>query len=327
MTTVSTSGAAGPGAPVRAGVHASALPGVWGEFVRPRSLALLGLSAVAFVVLFNDWLIRQFGVGGFSWTHTEDWGHAYAVPLISGYAVWKGRDRLARAPVEACWAGLSLLLLGIVMYVYFIAGYSNHMFQAAGLILTLAGAVLLVLGPRVFRILSFPIAFLGFAATISEMVMIKVTWGLKLLASQGSEVLLRVVGPLFSIEVERFGNVIHVLHNGDRHPLDVADACSGMRMVIAFVALSVAVAFLSCNQWWQRVAVVWLAVPVALLMNVVRVSVLAVLTIADPELAVGGAHAFIGTLLLIPAFGLFMAGVWAVKRITPDEPTTKGGAA
>lgn len=324
MTSVPTTARAQAVAPSRAAGPARAS---WLGEVGPSHLVVVGLIAVAMVAMFHAWLVRQFGTGGFSWNHLEDWGHAYAVPFISGYAVWKDRERIARTPQSVCWPGLGLVMLGIVTYVYFIAGYSNHMFQGLAMVATIAGLVLLVLGPRLFRVLLFPIGFLLFAVSISEMVMIKVTWGLKLLASQGADVVLQVVGPLFGLEVERFGNVLNVTHNGATHPLDVADACSGMRMVIAFVALSVAVAFLSCRQWWQRVAVVLLGVPVALLMNVMRVSVLGVATIFDPELAAGGAHAFIGTLLLVPAFVLFMAGVWAVKRITPDDEPSKGGPA
>ncbi|HBS30022.1 MAG TPA: hypothetical protein DEB06_11385 [Phycisphaerales bacterium] len=327
MSSAATSASGRVGGVPRAGVVARAPDSLnWLEGFGPAHLGVAAFTLFAFAGVFHQWMTRQFGPGGFSWNHVEDWGHAYAVPFISGYAAWRSRERLARLPQSVFWPGLGLILLGLACYVYFIAGYSNHMFQGLALVTTLGGMVLFVLGPQLFRALLFPLGFLLFAVSISEMVMIKVTWGLKLLASAGSEVVLQVVGPLMALEVQRAGNILNVTHNGVTHPLDVADACSGMRMVIAFVALSVAVAFLSCREWWQRVAVVLLGVPVALLMNVLRVSVLGALTIVDPELAVGGAHSFIGTLLLAPAFGLFMTGVWAVRRIIPDDEPTSGGA-
>ncbi len=288
-------------------------------------VVMLGALGVAFVGLYFRWLDNQLGPSGWSWTLPEDWGHAYVVPLISGYFVWKNRERIGRLRARPFWPGFAVLLLSAACYAFFIVGYPNHMFQGLALMLSLVGVILLALGPEVFRALVFPVAYLGFAITISEAVMLKVTWGLKLLASQGSEFFLSLVGPLFGLEVVRNGNILRVLHGGVEHPLNVADACSGMRMVIAFIALSVAVAFFSCRQWWQRSMVILLAVPVALLMNVLRVGVLGLLTISDPELAVGGAHSMIGTLLLVPALGLFMACVWAVKRITPDEPGVMAG--
>lgn len=302
-----------------AGVGAAGVGPRVSELGRAHAL-MLGLLGLAFVGLYFRWINHQLGPSGWSWTLPEDWGHAYVAPLVSGYFVWKHRERIGRLRARPFWPGFAVLMLSASCYVFFIVGYPNHMFQGLALMLSLGGVILLVLGPEVFRALLFPVSYLGFAVTISESVMLKVTWGLKLLASQGSEFFLSLVGPIFGLEVIRNGNILRVIHGGEEHPLNVADACSGMRMVVAFIALAVAVAFFSCRQWWQRSMVILLAVPVALLMNVLRVGVLGLLTISDPELAVGGAHAMIGTLLLAPALALFMACVWAIRRITPDEP-------
>lgn len=91
-------------------------------------------------------------------------------------------------------------------------------------------------------------------------------------------------------------------------------------MLIAFFALAAAVALLSCREWWQRVAVVLLAGPVAVLMNVVRVAVLGILTLIDPNLASGDAHTLIGTILLVPSLFLFLGMVWALNRTVREPP-------
>ena len=145
--------------------------------------------------------------------------------------------------------------------------------------------------------------------------MLQITWPLKILAAEGGFITLT----LLLVEVEKSGNVLTIIKgDGTEIPLDVAEACSGMRMVVAFLALSVAVAAFSCKQWWHRIAIVLLSVPVALFMNVIRVAVLGLVSLADADLAVGEAHTLIGTLLLIPAFLLLMACVWALKKVTPD---------
>lgn len=275
--------------------------------------------ALMYLGLFHQMLWRQFAM--FSAGNLEDWGHSYVIPFIAGAYVWKNREAIAAAPVRVFLPGLGVLLLGVVCYVYFIVKFSTHMFQGASAILTLSGVVLLVLGPEFFRRMMFPIAYLGFAITIAEMVMLQITFRLKLMASVGSHVLLNTIG----IENDLRGNILYIYDGAATHPLNVADACSGMRMVVAFVALSVAVAFLSCRQWWQRILIVMLSIPVAILMNVVRVATLAGLTLIDPDLSVGDAHTFIGTALLIPALGLFLGCVWAVKKITPDEVVSTAG--
>lgn len=298
------------------------LPG--GGAVRPwlsgRDLALLGLVALGIVALFYRWMNKQFGKDGFSATYFEDWAHAWFVPVISAYYIWLRRREIMATPVSHFWPGLGVMLAGIVSYAFFVGGYNNHMFQGFSLVLVIAGAVLLVLGPAMLEKLFFPIAFLGFAVTISEMVMNVVTWPLKLIAAKGAWFLLNMVG----VQTDLEGNVLIV--GPDAIPLDVADACSGMRMVIAFLALGAAVAFFACRYWWQRAAIVMLALPVAVFMNVARVAVLGLLTLVNPELAKGQAHMMVGNLLLLPAFGVFMFFVWALNRAVRDEEDSKKAA-
>ncbi len=280
-----------------------------------RALLVAALLAAVFLSLTFRFMLKQFGIGGFSWDKPEDWGHAYVVPLISAWYVWRERTALASLPRVVFWPGLGLMLLGIVSYVFFISGYPIHMFQGAAIILMLAGLLLLLFGPVVFPRLVFPLGFLFFAATISDQVMIRITFGLKLLASQGAFAVLNLLG----VHTERQGNILIVHDGNEQHPLNVADACAGMRMVIAFIALAFAVAFFQCRFWWQRVAVIFLAIPVAVLLNVARVAVLGVLSLWDQDLTTGGAHMFIGTLLLVPAFLLFMGCVWVLKQLAPNE--------
>ncbi len=111
------------------------------------------------------------------------------------------------------------------------------------------------------------------------------------------------------------------LEPGVEHPLNVAEACSGMRMVVAFIALAGAVALLSTREWWKRITLMMLSIPVALLMNVTR---------GDH----GHGHAgrqrrprarrtLIGTLLLIPGLGLFTAVGWAARENRPHHQGTQ----
>jgi exosortase/archaeosortase family protein len=97
-----------------------------------------------------------------------------------------------------------------------------------------------------------------------------------------------------------------------------------MRMVIAFLALGAAVAVLACSEWWQRILLILLATPIALLLNVVRVVVLAMLSLIDPDLATGDVHMLIGTLLLVPGLFLFLGVVWALNRVIADDEPTAG---
>lgn len=279
---------------------------------------VLAIAALlAFVALYWDWFARQ---GVFSTKYIEDWGHAFVIPLISGYMLWRQRHRLAAATARAFWPGLSFVLLGVACYAFFMLAVPNHMLQGAAMITTLMGVILTGFGPAVLRLAAVPVLFLGFAVTISEAIMIELTFPLQLLASKGSWIMLNVLGPIFGYTVDLDGNTLTMITSSGRTlpPLNIAEACSGMRMLVAFFALAAAVAFLGCNEWWRRVAVFLLAAPVALLMNVVRVATLGLLSLIDPDLAHGQAHMVIGTILLFPSLALFMGMVWALKRAAPE---------
>lgn len=275
-----------------------------------------GILTAAFFAIFYRWHARQIGPNGFSVHSPEDWGHAYLVPIISGAFAWKYRHAILNTPLVNFWPGFALLFGGISVYCFFLFGYPNHMFQGFATLVALTGLVLLVGGPKFLGLLAFPIAYLALGVTISEQVMNGLTFQLKIMASQASAVTLSIIG----IDNTVAGNMLTVFtKSGDEIPLNVAEACSGMRMVIAFIALAVAVAFFGLRHWWQRIAVICLAIPVALGMNVARVVVLAIASMYDPELSRGEAHTLIGTLLLIPAFFLFMGSVWVLDRMVSDQ--------
>lgn len=293
---------------------------------------LFTASGLAMTLMLGAALIGLF----FRWIHTQhrhslaapsDWGHAYVIPMIAGYLIWQRRAELRRATFEVFWPGLAPMLLGVMAYFAGAVTIRNHMVQGFALVLTLFGLVLMMSGPRPMRYLFLPMAYLVFAVTISERVMLAVTFRLQLIASEGAWLLLNLIGrPFgwFSVDVE--GNTLLIMRGAEMYPLNVAEACSGMRMAIAFYALAGAVALLACRDWWQRILLMLLAGPVAVAMNIVRVAVLGLASLYDRDLAAGQAHTAIGTLLLLPSLGFFLLLVWALNRAV-GEPRPAGGPA
>jgi len=289
--------------------------------IKRTTLIWSALLTLAFFALFYRWFHRQHL---FSMDAMADWGHAYFVPLISGYMIWQRREELKRLPVRTFWPALAPLAAGILSYFFGIVLIQNHMFQGFAIILTLYSGLLFLLGPKFCGPLFLPVAFLVFGMTVSEKIMLGITWPMQLIASDGAWIMLGIIGQVEGFSVEVAGNTLTIIEpDGAVHPLNVAEACSGMRMVVAFVALAGAVALLASRQWWQRAALLMLSIPVAVIMNVVRVAVLGLLTLVDPNLAAGDAHTFIGTLLLFPALGSFMFIVWALDKSVSPEQTDK----
>ena len=287
----------------------------------PGNVVMFTLLMAGFIGLFFRWFTLQSQL---SWRFLEDWGHAFFVPVIAGYLVWQRREQILAARPRVFWPGIIPVLTGILGYYTLSIGpiIGVHMGQGLFVVLTLWGGCLLLLGPEVTRWLMLPIAYLLFMITVSEAIMLRITWPLQLLASEGAYVLLGLVGMVFGFSVSVDGNILNVVSSdGVMHALNVAEACSGMRMVVAFVALAAAIALLASREWWQRLALLMLSVPVALLMNIIRVAVLGLATLGNSDLAQGQAHTLIGTLLLIPGLALFLGIVWVLGRITPAPET------
>lgn len=297
---------------------------VLGLFTRPGA-AVAAVCTLGFLLVFFRWFLHQ---GRISLEYPQDWGHSFVIPLIAGYIVWQKREQIIATGTSIFWPALVPFLLGLHAYAFNLFMVQNHMLQGMSMILALGSLLLLLLGAGVFRHLVLPVIYLVLMITIAEAIMLAITFQLQLLASQGSWLMLNLIGAPFDwFTVEIDGNTLMIITgSGETLPMNVAEACSGMRMVVAFYALAIAVALLGSPQWWQRIALVLLAGPVAIFMNIIRVTVLGVLMLIDPQLAEGDAHTVIGTILLVPSLMLFLGLAWVLNRLISGERDQPQGA-
>ena len=280
---------------------------------------------VPFVAVFWPFLRRQV-----EWAFIEqaDWGHTLVIPAIAVYFVYAKREALREAGFRTTWVAFVPILAGLGWFMLCMVGpqvLGHHNLHGAGVGLTLAGLVLLFTGWRAMRILWFPILYLVvFGQSISYRLLEKVTYRMQDIAARGSELVLYLTG----LDVERTGNTLYVYFAGatEPHPLNIAEACSGMRMLMAFLALGVAMAYLGLHRWWQQVLLVAMAVPVAIVVNILRVVTLAWLTKFDTGFAAGDFHTFVGMVWLIPAFVMYLGLRWVIEHLVREEPPAAVGA-
>ena len=282
-----------------------------------------GLLTAAFIFLHWHLVRRMVTIG----LDDQNWSHILVVPLISCYYIYNHRERLLATPRRVCLWGLPLMVLGVLGFALGVMPIRNDMAQGYSMILTLFGLLLLLLGPGMMRVLWFPVAFLVFAIKISDAIWERVAAKLQTIAAEGSVIFLNVLSPLTDMDANLRGSTIDLtyLKNGIpmQEPMNVAEACSGLRMLMAFLALGVALAFLFPRAWWQRVIMIVLAAPIAVFVNVLRVTTLGLLHLIDPSLARGDFHIFVGMLMLIPAAGLLMLVGWCLDQMIIVEGKTK----
>jgi exosortase len=123
--------------------------------------------------------------------------------------------------------------------------------------------------------------------------------------------------PLFGIDAMRSGTVINLIAAGHKPmQLNVEQACSGMRMLVAFFALAVALAYSTNRPTWQKLTLAACALPIAIICNGFRVTMTGVLAVrVDEGWAAGKAHEYFGLLMLGPAMLMQLGVAWVLDRI------------
>ncbi len=236
--------------------------------------------------------------------------HIFFVPLISAYLVWGRRAQLAPIQVRSSARGLALLLLGLALYILGRLGQVQLLSNLA-LVISLIGLVWFNLGEEAARALRFPLLFLFFLVPVPDSLIKTVAFPLQLFATRVSAAIMG----LLSIPVLREGNMLYFANT----QLEVAEACSGIRSMMAFLMLGSLFAYLVRGGAARRLLLVALAFPLAVAMNVLRVTGTGVLAYRyGSEVAQGFLHEFSGLLVFAAGF-LVMAGLYLVlDRRAPD---------
>lgn len=291
---------------------------------RPRPLITpVGWVWIVLCAAFFGWMHSNFLHKTWLWSKDPNWSHVLIIPLISIYYIHQHKTRLQAAPKRLCWWALPLIFLGLYSYIFWIFPGRNDMFRGYSMVFTVFATVLFLLGPAAMRVLWFPIAYLVFAIKISDSIWSRVAERLQDIAASGATVMLQICAEFMDFTINTVGNTITLgfMKNGawTEFPMNVAEACAGLRMLMAFIALGVALAFLFDRTWWQRLIMVSLAVPIAVAVNIGRVTALGIIATYDQEYAQGSFHLFVGMLMLIPAAGLFLLVGWVLDQIVIRE--------
>jgi exosortase len=245
------------------------------------------------------------------WIRDPNYSHGFLIPVISAFLVWQGRHKLTAVPARPSWWGMVGLLLAAALLVLGAAG-AEVFTQRVSLVLALASIVLLLGGWRRLRLTGFSIAFLLFAIPLPYVIYYDLTAPMQALAAHNAIVGLNGLG----IPAVAEGNIIHL----PGATLEVAEACSGIRSLYAFLALGALLARTLPLPWWGRIAVFLLTIPLSVVGNAIRVWGSGVAAyIGGPATAEGVPHEIMGLVIFALALGvLYLIGKGA-RRIWPSE--------
>lgn len=262
---------------------------VGGEGDRERTFAILA-TAAAFLVLFAEPLVGTMR----TWWSDPEAGHGLLLAPLAIALAWR-RGKVPNA--RGAWVlGAAMLVLAIVMR-YVAALAAEAFIGRASMFLALAGLVVWAWGTRQLLHWWLPVTLLALSVPLPDMVMGALALPLQFKASQLGAALLSTRG----IPVHLSGNVIRL----PGHDLFVTEACSGLRSLTALLSLGVLLGGLLLRTPAARIAIVALSIPVAVLVNGVRVFFTGFLvSFVDPSLGEGFSHMTEGWLLFLVAFAI-----------------------
>lgn len=224
-----------------------------------RTLLITWLVLLA-VVGWSYW--PAFGEMFHAWESNADYSHGYLVAPIAAFFLWARRGALATEKISPNLIGLGVLAGVIVLRaaagMYFLGPLDTWTFP-----ICLAGMVLLLHGGHCL-LWSLPsIAFLYFMIPIPYSMETMLSVPLQKVATRLSTEALVLLGQPAIAE----GNVIWVAET----PLEIAEACSGLRILVGISALAFAFVLFSSWSLWQKGLVVAAIAPVALFANSARI--------------------------------------------------------
>lgn len=261
------------------------------------------VTLIAALLLFAD-PIRTLAR---DWWTNPDAGHGLLLVPVAFWLAWRG-GLVAARPQPLL--GAMVLLAAILLR--WTSGLAAELFtMRLSLWLAIIGLVLHAAGWRQVRHWWLPLALLLLAIPLPGVLTNALAIPLQFKASELGTALIRWRG----IEVHTSGNVI--LIPGQR--LFVAEACSGLRSLTALISLGVMVGGIYLRSWPGRVALLLLTIPIAVVVNAVRIFLTAFLMhYVDPALGRGFMHESEGWALFVGALGLValvgMVIAWIERR-------------
>lgn len=258
----------------------------------PGKKVQIGIIVILAIVVFTPTLIDM--AGRFAAADSY-YSHGYLVPAVSAYLVWRKRRRLKKLlPARPCGAGLILLIGGL--FLLLVSTFLKINFATYfSLPVVLAGMVLYLLGKRIARELLFPLVFLVFMLPLPSMVIIHISFKMKMLAAQIASGAVNVMG----ISTIRDGSTIHLPHGS----LEVGDPCSGLRSLISLLALGAVFTRFMSGSILKKTLLFLSSVPIALGSNALRlISLLLVTYVYGEKAALGFFHDLSGMLVFVFAF-------------------------
>ncbi len=245
-----------------------------------------------FVLLYQHTLVKLIS----DWSSDPNFSHGFLIPFVTGYMIWYRKNELADIPKETSNLGLVVISLGMLIHIVGNIGAELFVMRFS-MVVTLFGITMYLFGIKITNAVAVPLIYLIIMIPIPAIIWNKIAFPLQLFAANLSAGTVRILG----IPVLREGNILHLANTS----LEVVDACSGLRSLTSLLALSGAFAYIAPIGIVKKWILFFSAIPIAVVVNVVRLTITAMMaTYIGADAAHGFLHDMSGLLVFTVALAL-----------------------
>ncbi|HCB77221.1 MAG TPA: exosortase A [Erythrobacter sp.] len=264
------------------------------------------LLALGWAGLFAATL-REWSAMAHQWWNIDTYSHILLVPPIIAWLGWIRRDELARAGLRGWWPGLAWLVLGLA--VWFVGReIAINTIAQGGAVMALQGAVLALWGLRAGLVLAFPLAYAFVLVPFGD----EIIPPLQMVTAEIATALTRWSG----IETVASG----ILIDTPAGLFIVAEECSGVKFLVAMLALGLLVAHTCFASWNRRAWFLIACVVVPIIANGIRAwATIFLAQYVGAEAAGGFDHIVYGWFFFALVLALVLGVAWRWFEREPEE--------
>lgn len=276
---------------------------LWDPSQRAPLMILGGLLVLLFIAYFD-----MLSLTSAAWSEGL-YSHGWIVPLFALALLWMRWQPFGPVPAHERWLGMLLVAIGLSARLW-AAEYGHNPIDQLSLLPAIFGIFMMVGGFHVIRWAWPALGFLVFMFPLPNMIERPVLGGLQKFASICSTFVLQTLG----MAAFRQGNLISIPGS----ELNIAEACSGLRMGTIFGAMAVFMIFIIERPWWDKFVILLSAIPIAVLVNIIRITVTGLLYWLWPENQIAHklGHDWAGYFMMPLALGFLWLELQILERLT-----------
>ena len=271
---------------------------------KKNQLRLIYIISIILILIINYYSIIQRLINYL--ISNDDYSYGLLIPLVSAYIIYLKWPQLQKMEMRPSWWGMLVLVGGLSLAI--IGELAADLYiPRLSFVVSLGGMLILLGGWSLLRLLLFPLLLLILMVPLPELVTNKLTLPLQLISSQLATLFLQLLG----IPVHRQGNIIDL---GVRQ-MQVVDACSGLRYILALLALGVIFCYFYQRRPWKIIVLLLILIPATIVANALRVAGMGLW----PVLLEGFWHLFSGWLIFLFCFLVLAVVNYLLNWLSPQE--------